>query len=176
MNNNGLFCCIFLWSVWPNFSVTCLETTWKWLQNLLYILSRIWRHWGYLTPWKNSQQWLPFEWDSLMETLSNENIFRLVGPLWGESNGHQWIPLTKTSDAELWFFLGSAPEQTIKQIIETLVIRDAIALIMTHCYAGYCWCHIDLNTMRRRQNGRHFPDDIFKCTFWIENGWISIQI
>ena len=25
-------------------------------------------------------------------------------PFWGESTGHRWIPLTKTSDAELWCF------------------------------------------------------------------------
>ena len=27
-----------------------------------------------------------------------------------------------------------------------------------------------------RQNGRHFPDDIFKWIFWNENKWISINI
>ena len=33
-----------------------------------------------------------------------------------------------------------------------------------------------LNTLRPWQNGRHFPDDIFKCIFWNENVWISIKI
>ena len=42
-----------------------------------------------------------------------------------------WIPLTKASDAELWCFQSSAPEQTVGQTIETLVIWDAIAPIMT---------------------------------------------
>ena len=37
-------------------------------------------------------------------TSSNENIFRVTGLLWGEFTGHRWIPLTKASDAELWFF------------------------------------------------------------------------
>ena len=32
---------------------------------------------------------------------SNENIFRVTGPLCGELTGHRWIPLTKASDAEL---------------------------------------------------------------------------
>ena len=47
--------------------------------------------------------------------------------------GYRWIPFTKASDsnAELWCFLGSAPEQMAEQTIETPVIRDAIALIMT---------------------------------------------
>ena len=33
-----------------------------------------------------------------------------------------------------------------------------------------------LNTLRPRQNGRHFPDDIFKCIFLNENISISIDI
>ena len=32
-----------------------------------------------------------------------------------------------------------------------------------------------VNTLRPRQNGRHFADDIFKCIFPNENIWISIQ-
>ena len=41
------------------------------------------------------------------------------------------IPLTKSSDAELWCFPWSAPEQAVEQTIDTLIISDAIALIMT---------------------------------------------
>ena len=48
-----------------------------------------------------------------MMTSSNGDIFRVTGPLWGEFTGHRWIPLTKASDAELWRFLWSAPEQTV---------------------------------------------------------------
>ena len=33
-----------------------------------------------------------------------------------------------------------------------------------------------LNTLRPRQDGRYFPDDIFKCIFLNENVWISITI
>ena len=65
-----------------------------------------------------------------MMTYSNVNIFRVTGPLWGESTGHRWIPLTKASDQELWCFLWSVPEQTIGQTIETPVIWDATSLIM----------------------------------------------
>ena len=58
-----------------------------------------------------------------MKTSSNADIFCVTGPLWGEPTGHRWTLLTKASDAELWCFLWSAPEQT--------VIWDAITLIMT---------------------------------------------
>ena len=33
-----------------------------------------------------------------------------------------------------------------------------------------------INTLRPRQNGRHFPDNILKCIFLNENIWISITI
>ena len=33
-----------------------------------------------------------------------------------------------------------------------------------------------VNTLRPRQNGRHFPDDIFQCIFLNENIWTSIKI
>ena len=33
-----------------------------------------------------------------------------------------------------------------------------------------------INTLRPRQNGCHFHDDIFKCIFMNENVWISIKI
>ena len=33
-----------------------------------------------------------------------------------------------------------------------------------------------INTLRPRQNGRHFPDDIFKCIFLNESIWIAIGI
>ena len=49
-----------------------------------------------------------------MMMSSNGNIFRVTGPLWEEFTGHRWIPLTKASDAELWCFLWSKPEQTVE--------------------------------------------------------------
>ena len=54
----------------------------------------------------------------------------VIGHLWGESKGHQWIPLTKASDVELWWFLWSAPEQMVEQTMATPVISDAITLIL----------------------------------------------
>ena len=35
---------------------------------------------------------------------------------------------------------------------------------------------LTLNTLRPRQNGRHFADDMFKCIFLNENVWIPIKI
>ena len=52
-------------------------------------------------------------------------------PFVREPTGHRWIPMTKASDVELWYFLWSAREQTFEQTIDTPVIWDAIPLIMT---------------------------------------------
>ena len=65
-----------------------------------------------------------------MMTSSNENIFLVIGPLRGVSNGHRWISLTNASEEELWCFLWSAPKQTVEQtikgsfpVIQTLIIN-----------------------------------------------------
>ena len=34
----------------------------------------------------------------------------------------------------------------------------------------------NFDTLRPKQNGRHIPDDIFKCIFLNENVWISVKI
>ena len=53
-------------------------------------------------------------WSSHMMTSLNGNIFGITGLFCGKFTGHWWIPLTKASDAELWYFLWSVPEQTFE--------------------------------------------------------------
>ena len=55
-----------------------------------------------------------------MITSSNGNISRGTGLFCGKFTGHRCIPRTKASDAELWYFLWSAPEPTVEQMMETL--------------------------------------------------------
>ena len=43
-------------------------------------------------------------------------------------------------------------------------------------YWGTSHVTAQFNTLRPRQNGRHFADDIFKCIFLTENAWILIKI
>ena len=44
-------------------------------------------------------------------------------------------------------------------------------------YVNILYIYTDLfNTLRPRQNGRHFADDIFKCIFLNENNWIPVKI
>ena len=78
---------------------------------------------------------LPQYWP-LMMTSSNGYIYRVTGPLWGESTGHRRIPLTRPVPRSFDVFFISAPEQTVEQTSEMPVIWDAIALIMRslQCY------------------------------------------
>ena len=70
--------------------------------------------------------------------------------------------------------------------------KSTLVQIMAWChqatshYLSQCWPRSLLpygvtrlqwvNTLRPRQNGRHFADDIFKCIFLNENVWIPIKI
>ena len=45
-----------------------------------------------------------------------------------------------------------------------------------HCNVNAYRCKVySVNTLRPRQNGHHFPDDIFKCIFFNQHMWISIK-
>ena len=59
-----------------------------------------------------------------MMTSSNENIFRVIVFLWGESTSHRWIALTKASDTKLWCFhpllIKQLSKQSIRRWFETL--------------------------------------------------------
>ena len=86
------------------------------------------------------------------DVIKWQHFFRVPGPLRGEFTGHRWISLTKASDAELWCFLWCAPEQTPERIIETPVIKDVMALIMTSVlWFGRQTIH----------TSSHPPDDFF---------------
>ena len=47
---------------------------------------------------------LHWQYHNHMKKSSNENIFRVTGPLWGISTGDRWMPLTKARHAQLWWF------------------------------------------------------------------------
>ena len=54
-------------------------------------------------------------------------------------------------------------------------------IISVNCMSGQALqgsinIYFAFNTLRQRQNGCYFPDDIFKCIFLNENVWIAIKI
>ena len=91
-------------------------------------------------------------WRHKMETISALLAF-------GEGN-HR----SPASDAELWCFLWSAPEQSVKQTIETLVIWNAIATVLTCKNWSRKELHEELCPPGRIIFGKVCPD--MASTFW----------
>ena len=61
--------------------------------------------------------------------------------------------------------------------------QNATNFIHANAFKNTIWKKVSIlfrpqcvNSLRPRQNGRHFPDDIFKWIFLNENVWISIKI
>ena len=90
---------------------------WKWNRDWSVVFICCWNLGGYISCAflsSSTTDTRAYFWPFAMMTSSNRNVFRVTGPLCGEFTGRRWFPLRKASDAELWFFLRSAPEQTIE--------------------------------------------------------------
>ena len=68
-----------------------------------------------------------------MMTSSNGNISRVTGPLWGESTGHWWIPLTKASYVELWCFLWCTPSKLLSNQSRRRWFETLVRSLWRHC-------------------------------------------
>ena len=80
----------------------------RWNENVISIKlsSSVGGAWScYLDNCRYSQWWKFLQNFLVMMTSFNGNFFRVTGHLCGEFIGHQWIPRTKASDADLWCFL-----------------------------------------------------------------------
>ena len=91
----------------------------------------------------------------LVEILLDRNVWRIM-MTWNflEILPDIWSSLDGTFAGPTSFFMVSVLGPTV--ILKTVQLR--------------------VNTLRPRQNGRHFADDTFKPIFLNENIWISIKI
>ena len=89
-----------------------------------------------------------FTFKHYMITSSNGNIFRVTVPLWGECTVPRWIPLTKASDAEHWYFLRSAPGKRLSIQSKKRWFETPSRSLSYHCNVvgcisillPFCWC------------------------------------
>ena len=107
--------------------------------NAKYKTNILWNHtlwqqraWTKMQPCQIRDNFLS---STYMMTSSNGNNFRVTGPLCREFTVYRWIPLTKASDAELWYFLGSAP------LINGWVNNGEAGDLRRH------WAHYDVTVM-----------------------------
>ena len=62
-----------------------------------------------------------------------------------------------------------------KYPVDTNECNHVVQILVTRWLTDLFW-HLLVNTLRPRQDGRQFPDDIFICIFLNENEWHSIKI
>ena len=106
---------------------------------------------------------------------------------------YQSIPLMPNLVSSRWkpFFRGHLTNYHIVQLSaqaphnHKLTIKLQMFLFNLLFFSRKCWEKMQLatrlsfpsiNTLRRRQNGCHVAEDIFKCIFLNENVWIPIKI
>ena len=80
---------------------------------------------------------------------------------------------------------------SLRYFIQSNWKKSTLVLVMAWCWTGnilltepmavsemniFKYYLVNPNTLRLRQNGCHLTDNIFKCIFLIENGWIVIDI
>ena len=94
-----------------------------------------------------------------MMMSSNGNIFHVTGPLWGESFGHWWIPITKASEAELWSFYlicswtngwannRGAGDLRCHRVHYNLTVNTKVDTELMSVVVRFCW-HVNPNDNR----------------------------
>ena len=93
---------------------------------------------------------------------------------------HKWYPIIQI----IW---GGVTWKSVSVLISDYnTVINVKVVLLGPCTCDGSMCHpfihclreypSQLNTLRPRQNGRHFADDIFKCIFFNENFWIPIKI
>ena len=77
-----------------------------------------------------------------------------------------------------WLTVNKSPRNNLHRNFN----QNVMILIQQNAFKNVCKMGTILfrphcvNTLRPRQNGRHFADAIFKCVFFKENVWIPIKI
>ena len=95
----------------------------------------------------------------------NDNITRYIINAVCKTHVWDYMNLHTLSPAYIWY----SHTSVISNSSMTSNWNDTITL----SYWGFGQ---SINTLRPRQNGRHFADNIFKCIFFNENVWILIKI
>ena len=126
-------------------------------------------------------------------TSLNGNIFRITGPLWGESTGHRWIPSQRPMTWSFMFSLiyaltnGWANNRDAGNLRRHLAHYDVTVVLKNLHAANYTSsmafslhrqvitsdkCIIKMSWLIRKQNGRHFVDfqlviSGLWCMYWL---------
>ena len=104
----------------------------------------------------------------MISLWANYSHVNATGPQWWEFN-------SGSENGQLTLVSKTLPEPVLRWHMTSAIILTC-SVVNNSLDRHRCIIKIPLNTLRPRQNGRHFPDDIFKCISLNENVWISIKI
>ena len=116
----------------------------------------------YFTNFTRFSSWSLFHfarWRHQMETFST-----LLDLCAGNFTGHKWIPLTKTSEAELWCFLWSATEQRLSKQSRRRWFETPSRSLWRHCNV-FCPVVIPANSILLCYAWHIFYNQ-FICSIW----------
>ena len=68
-----------------------------------------------------------------------ETFFALFVPLWGESTGHRWIPLTKASDADFGLFFDRRLNKRLSKQSKRRWFEAPSRSLWRHCNGSVLW-------------------------------------
>ena len=134
--------------------------------------------------WHSWSQFFIFAWDVTAGGILRTGVLICLVPYCGcWWPGDARIQGISCDPVCLEYFVSPAPEG-LNQSTQIWVWQNIVTQPCCHDMGTCMTCHwvqysilvrlTWLNTLRPRQNGRHFPDDIFKWIFVNKNVWISL--
>ena len=123
---------------------------------------------------------------SCEETYQKNKIENCIFKIKYRSTRDQWVKVG-CDDKKTWYHTSlivpiDPPGQCILReniygLVQDCSNSSALALeLLQSSTKPWIWCVGMCNTLRLRQVGCHFTDDILKCIFFNENIWISLKI
>ena len=86
---------------------------------------------------------------------------------WG--GGLYWGLDSVQNNTEAWRKNNRQTSDISHTLVDNKIVDHSDVVGASPVGAAPLHLHSPLNTLRPRQNGRHFPDDIFKCIFLNQN-------
>ena len=89
---------------------------------------------------------------NIITTSSNENIFYVTDPLWGESTGHRWIPRKKASDAEFGVFFDLRLDKRLRKQSRRQWFETPSRSLWRHCdVIRSQWVYVDWKKLQNNK-------------------------
>ena len=87
----------------------------------------------------------------------------------------QWIGQRQVQGKTRNLYVWGLGAFYIRELTVLYLLQIQVWILYVWEWQGGICGQTSVNTLRPRQNGRHFADDIFRCIFFNENVWTSLK-